>query len=137
METISLANLSQELGQITKELSKFENVEEYISQLQNMAKGLTSPLLVMIMGEFSTGKSTFINALIGQEIASVNDTPTTAVITKLCYGATNSVTLHFKDDHTENRSIDELKAITSESGKQNEKLHNSIKFVEVALPIPF
>src|SRR5690606_28193162 len=44
------------------------------------ADDLDQPLLVTIMGEFSSGKSTFINALIGEEVAATGVTPTTATI---------------------------------------------------------
>src|SRR4029453_1727132 len=44
------------------------------------------PLLVTVMGEFSSGKSTFVNAFLGAEVAPVGVTPTTATINVLKYG---------------------------------------------------
>ena len=44
------------------------------------------PLLVAVMGEFNAGKSSFVNALCGAEVAPTGVTPTTATINVLRYG---------------------------------------------------
>jgi tetratricopeptide (TPR) repeat protein/GTP-binding protein EngB required for normal cell division len=44
------------------------------------------PLLVAVMGEFNAGKSTFVNALCGEQVAPVGVTPTTATINVLRHG---------------------------------------------------
>jgi tetratricopeptide (TPR) repeat protein len=44
------------------------------------------PLLVAVMGEFNAGKSSFVNALVGEKVAEVGVTPTTATINVLRYG---------------------------------------------------
>ena len=38
------------------------------------------PLLVAVMGEFNAGKSSFVNALVGEEVAPTGVTPTTATV---------------------------------------------------------
>src|SRR5262249_15137801 len=48
---------------------------------------LDRPLLVTVMGEFNSGKSTFVNALLGEEVAPMGITPTTATINILKYGS--------------------------------------------------
>ncbi|MGM3243157.1 dynamin family protein, partial [Bacillus cereus group sp. Bc237] len=40
----------------------------------------------MITGEFNAGKSTFINALLGEKVLTSDVTPETAMVTKLVYG---------------------------------------------------
>jgi GTP-binding protein EngB required for normal cell division len=45
------------------------------------------PLLVAVMGEFNAGKSSFVNALCGENVAPVGVTPTTATINVLRHGA--------------------------------------------------
>ncbi|MGG2114148.1 dynamin family protein (plasmid) [Lysinibacillus capsici] len=54
----------------------------------------------IVVGEFSTGKSSFINALIGQSILPVGITPTTATINILKYGD-DAATVYYKDGHVE------------------------------------
>lgn len=53
--------------------------------------------MVLVMGEFSTGKSTFINTLLGADVLTTAQIPTTAVISLLSYGETPAVKLHHQD----------------------------------------
>ena len=41
---------------------------------------------VMVLGTFKNGKSTFINALLGEDVLPAYATPTTAVINEIKYG---------------------------------------------------
>ena len=52
----------------------------------------TTPLHVSLFGEFSSGKTTFLNALLGDDLLSVSLEPTTAVPTFIRYG--RSFNLH-------------------------------------------
>jgi tetratricopeptide (TPR) repeat protein/GTPase SAR1 family protein len=45
------------------------------------------PLLVAVMGEFNAGKSSFVNAFVGEEVAPTGVTPTTATVNVLRHGA--------------------------------------------------
>jgi GTPase Era involved in 16S rRNA processing/tetratricopeptide (TPR) repeat protein len=51
------------------------------------AEAFDRPLLVAVMGEFNAGKSSFVNALCGADVAPTGVTPTTATINVLRYGA--------------------------------------------------
>ena len=51
------------------------------------AEALDRPLLVAVMGEFNAGKSSFVNALCGADVAPTGVTPTTATVNVLRYGA--------------------------------------------------
>lgn len=52
---------------------------------------------VAVLGEFKRGKSTFINALLGQGVLPADIAPTTACINRVVYGLRPSATLYFKD----------------------------------------
>ncbi|MES1160606.1 MAG: dynamin family protein, partial [Bacteroidota bacterium] len=52
---------------------------------------------VMVLGRFNVGKSTFINALLGQEILPAYAIPCTAVINEVKYSETRRARLFFKD----------------------------------------
>ena len=93
------------------------------------------PLLIMVMGEFSTGKSTFINALVGREVAVMNATPTTAVITKLCYGIQDEIIVHFLDGTEERKTNQEFAALTAEADEESNKIHETIDYVERRIPL--
>jgi GTPase SAR1 family protein len=52
---------------------------------------------VMVVGEFKRGKSTLINALLGQSVLPAKVAPCTAVITRIRYGDRKRAVLLFKD----------------------------------------
>jgi len=58
--------------------------------LDTAAEQLTSLFLLVVVGEFNSGKSAFLNALIGERVMPEGVTPTTAVINLLQYGETQS-----------------------------------------------
>ncbi|HEY2900191.1 MAG TPA: dynamin family protein [Polyangia bacterium] len=63
---------------------------------------------VVVLGEFNHGKSTFINALLGEAVLPAGITPTTAVLTHIVYGARPTATLVF--DSGAKQPIDPLTA---------------------------
>ncbi len=62
-----------------------------------LAKVHNSSFKIQITGTFKNGKSTFINALLGEEILPAYALPCTAVINEVKYGETKKATLHFKN----------------------------------------
>jgi tetratricopeptide (TPR) repeat protein/GTPase SAR1 family protein len=57
-----------------------------VGEVARAAASLDQPLLVTVMGEFSSGKSSFVNAFIGADVAPTGITPTTATINVVRYG---------------------------------------------------
>lgn len=51
--------------------------------------------VIMTAGGFSTGKSTFLNALMKEEILPAADSPTTTTITRINYGPARTASLRF------------------------------------------
>ncbi|GFN31622.1 dynamin family protein [Paenibacillus xylaniclasticus] len=75
--------LMKELEEAAIRLSFNRKAEE----LSTAAKRLQDDQFeVMVVGEFSNGKSTFINALLGTEILPTAITPCTALLTRIAYG---------------------------------------------------
>src|SRR5918998_1136239 len=56
--------------------------------LEDAAEQLTSLFLLVVVGEFNSGKSAFLNALVGTKVMPEGVTPTTSVINLLQYGET-------------------------------------------------
>jgi GTPase SAR1 family protein len=52
---------------------------------------------LMVLGDMKRGKSTFLNALIGENILPSDVNPCTALLTVLRYGVEKKVTVYFKD----------------------------------------
>ena len=74
------------------------NVENTVGRLRTLESKVNSSIFrVMVIGEFKRGKSTFINAILGDEILPAFATPTTAVINEIKYGKEKEAVLYFKD----------------------------------------
>ncbi|MFB6352180.1 MAG: dynamin family protein [Bradymonadaceae bacterium] len=80
-----------ELGEIAKSRG-FHSLHEEVHEdrIPALREGQMS---VVVLGEFNHGKSTVVNALLGEEILPVGITPTTAVITHLVYNDKPTVTV--------------------------------------------
>lgn len=90
--------------------------QEESSKLSRLIEDVEEPVNVMVIGEFKAGKSTFINAFLGEEILFSDVIPATAVITKIKYGPTKKLTGYFPDGTS--RVFDEgsLATLSAERG---------------------
>ncbi|MCS3679329.1 signal recognition particle receptor subunit beta [Salinibacter ruber] len=70
------------------------NTDELVEYLQE------APIRLAVFGEFSAGKTTALNALIGEEILSVAVEPTTAVPTRIRYGREFNIFIERVDGET-------------------------------------
>lgn len=77
------------------------DIDEMLGEIQSFK--VTAP----IIGNFSTGKSSMLNAVLGRRLVSVEITPETAVPTEIFYGDDN-VTRIDLEGNTHNYSFDEL-----------------------------
>src|SRR5262245_20405935 len=55
---------------------------------------------LVVLGEFNHGKSTFVNALLGQPVLPAGITPTTATINHVVYAESPRATAHLTDGKT-------------------------------------
>ena len=69
---------------------------------------LARPLTIAIMGEFSAGKSTFVNALLGEAVAPMGVLPTTNTINVFRRGTGRGARVHYRDGSIATVSADEL-----------------------------
>src|SRR6185437_4883856 len=61
---------------------------EYIKQLEELTKQLYAPCMVAVLGQVKAGKSSFVNALLGEDLPIVGMNETTATVTYFRYGRT-------------------------------------------------
>jgi small GTP-binding protein len=76
------------LARLRTALVKFDATAEQQAALDRSIEQLDELFLLVIVGEFNSGKSAFINALAGSRIVEEGVTPTTAQINVLQYGET-------------------------------------------------
>ena len=77
--------------------------EEWNHGFQDITTELNDQIVLLFIGPYSSGKSTFVNALIGKDILPTNDTPCTAVITEIQFkkGGDHSAKIYRKDGEIE------------------------------------
>ncbi len=96
------------------------------------ATDFDQPLLVTVMGEFSSGKSTFVNAFIGDDVAPTGITPTTATINVVKYGRERGGRIHYRDGRTEALGWDELMAALRALDAHSTR---EVRLVEILVPL--
>ena len=76
------------LARLRTSLARYDVATDQQRALDRSIEQLDELFLLVIVGEFNSGKSAFINALIGSRIVEEGVTPTTAQINVLQYGET-------------------------------------------------
>lgn len=85
--------------------------EEWNYGFQNIVTELNDVITLLFIGPFSSGKSTFVNALIGKDILPTNDSPCTAVITEIQFkkGGDHTAKIYRKgEDKPDEREFSEV-----------------------------
>lgn len=72
---------------------------------------------IAIIGQFSSGKSTFLNALLGQDILPTGITPITSKVCKICYGEDYILEILYKDGRKVLQNIDFLHKLSRENSQ--------------------
>lgn len=91
---LKLVEMLNRSGRIISELN-MNTFRESLEKLRTKVENDT--FKVLVVGTFKNGKSTFINALLGEEVLPAYSLPCTAVINEVKYGDTKRAILHFRD----------------------------------------
>ncbi len=98
-----------------------QEIEDVSVASRNLKQGV---FRLMVLGDMKRGKSTFLNALIGENLLPSDVNPCTALLTILRYGPDRTVTIHFNDGKSpENIDFNSFKdryTIDPEEAKQLE-----------------
>jgi len=132
----TLRHAQKLLVELGKEFAPEQN------RIQELESRLTSARFnLAVLGQFKRGKSTLLNALLGEELLPTAVIPVTSVPTFLSWGPKRLVRVIFLDGDTEEHSsenIQELSALlagyVTEEG--NPKNHLGVSRVEVVHPSP-
>lgn len=104
-----------------------------VAEVGRAASGLDQPLLVTVMGEFSSGKSSFVNAFIGEAVAPTGIVPTTATINVVRYGRERGGRIIALDGTSHDLGWEalmrQLRELTPEAVRQIDR-------VEILVPLP-
>mgnify|MGYP001765508229 FL=1 len=85
-QMLHLQREKEVLNEALIRLSAFELPQEALSALEKAARQLDELFLIVVVGEFNSGKSALINALLGERVLKEGVTPTTARVTLVRWG---------------------------------------------------
>jgi replication fork clamp-binding protein CrfC len=93
-----IAHSIEDAEKINKTKSGKLELERDIEDLKKAGTNLSSGVFrLLVLGDMKRGKSTFLNALIGENILPSDVNPCTAILTVLRYGTQKRVTVYFND----------------------------------------
>jgi len=72
--------------QVRDALTQSDGARADIDRLASLVHEMDELFLLVVVGEYNSGKSTFINAVLGDEVFAMGDLPTTRAISILRYG---------------------------------------------------
>lgn len=136
----ALAEAMQELAGQDSPLEEVRAVQARQRDLEELRAASSGKMILMLLGEFSSGKSSFINALLGEDVLTTKIRPTTAAVTILSYTEEDEYavihdaeegrtrTLKLDEDR---RNIQYLTAMTKD--KENAEALQKIAYVELFL----
>ena len=89
------AELLHELAQTVEALGEHEGLSAPAAYLHSTAERVAEGrFVVLLLGCFSSGKSTLLNALLGQPVLPVKVNPCTAILTEVVFSDTPEVVVH-------------------------------------------
>ncbi len=123
----TVTELTETLGQLegyARSLKLF-NTADSIAEVMEKTAG--EHFAVAIVGEFKRGKSTLINALLGQEILPADVLPATATLNRVTYSTDPYVMVEYKDGTQEKVDIDRLAEYVTKLSFESEKKAETVK----------
>lgn len=123
------------LASAIKETSRSHALRSLHRELLQARERMKQPMRVAIVGLIKAGKSTMMNALLGETVVATGTIEATFNVNWLQYGPTASLRVHFKDKNRppETKSLEELEKLTLRSEEYRDYLL-SISYIEVFYP---
>lgn len=128
------SHFKRELLQCIDNLPTIENIsgcpcEELKEKIQNNVFNL------VVLGQFKRGKTTLINALLGEEILPTAVVPLTSIATILKYGEIQDIKVYFNDGRVIEIAPESLPLYVTEKG--NPKNKKNVQEVIITYPSPY
>lgn len=92
-------------------ISHIRKLSDDTHQVYNAANN--KEFTIGVIGDFSVGKSTFVNALLGDRVVPVSATPCTAIITKIKYGKKPKAVVVYSDNRKIEMSYEDFITFSS------------------------
>ncbi len=128
-EIESLDDARDVLEQMGGYLSSDGRLGGFMASYQSISQAIHSPLSVAVLGEFNAGKSSVVNALIGEKVVPVGVVPTTAQSGVIKFGSRKTARIVKRDGEIDEQNFEDAK----KSMKSNS---DEIDHVEFLYPHP-
>ncbi len=133
-ESTSIEHIDQLFETAMKETASLPALERLHRELVQGRERLKQPMRVAIVGFIKAGKSTAMNALLGEEVVATGTIETTFNVNWLCYGERKFLEVHYKDNRpVETRSFEELGKLTRRA-REHYQILLAIKYIKVYFP---
>lgn len=143
-----MSQLNQNYDALALVVKNYNN-DLYNDIQQNKNDMQAESFQLVVVGEFSRGKSTFVNALLGRKILPAKLKPTTAVLTKIVYGDRPSYNLYYRKKNAGAKNITEEEFLKLIAPKEVDKTNlammknffsqqqklDDIEHVEISYPL--
>ena len=132
LKSIKFGNsLDEQIKYIKSELTKNEFYPSHtlINVLNKLSIRAKEPMKVAVTGQFSSGKSTFLNALIAKDILPTGITPVTSKVNFIKYGDEYKLEIHFNDGRVEFHPVQNLHKFTDQRNSTED-----IKYLTIYIP---
>lgn len=106
-------------------------------ELLKLKKNFNNPLSVAVIGLIKAGKSTFINALLQQELLTTDLQEATYTVTKFKYNEQAFLEIQLRDGSVQKDAIENLDFWTSRSNLKKNKQLNDVEIVTINYPNKF
>ena len=109
------------LLQISDELG-FKEISNRLSKIAKKQKAADCPLVLPLVGEFSSGKTTLINSLTDSKALETATKPTTATIFEVHFGAAKSKAIVL-DDNGQSTEVTDIAALNPNRSLEKASCH--------------
>lgn len=134
---MSLVEEKQEVKRTISNILSLDYIKKEagtVSVLKELQQDMENDFFtVVVLGEFKRGKSTFINALLQDELLPVDVLPETATINALMYNDTPTVQVVMNDGREEKGEATR-EYLQRFSARQEQNLANDVKYIKIGYP---
>ena len=135
------AELLDELASVLEPLGIADDRAAYLRT--TAARARAGRFVVLLIGCFSSGKSTLLNALLGQPVLPVKVNPCTAILTEVVYAEEAGVAVHYVDGRVEELTIEAFieafqlrTASEDQAGEERSDRFGDVDRAVVGWPLP-
>ena len=132
-----IADISTALEKTSEVMTELE-LSQQAQQAKNAASRLKSHVFTVgIMGEFKRGKSTVINAMLGEEVAPADVVPASATLNRIRYGLKPKATVVFKDGKQQEVPVSDIAGYVTKISEEAAAMSQKVEQAIVEYPCQF